>query len=199
TLLVDARDGRSYRTVSIGTQCWMAQNLDVGTLVLITSPQSDNGVIEKYCYGDSLVACTSYGGLYQWDEMMAYGPSDPANPSTTRGICPTGWHLPSDAEYQTLEMHLGMSASDAALINLWRGADVGEQLRVGGTSGFDAPLGGRCGGGSCFGLGLYDYQATSVEYGAYAWRRCLAHDSAEVGRFNTFPKAFGLSVRCALD
>lgn len=177
----------------------MAQNLDVGIFVSIATSQTDDGTIEKYCYDDQPANCTPYGGLYQWGEMMAYAPSDAADPSTTRGICPIAWHLPSDAEYQTLEMTLGMTAAEASLINQWRGSDVGAQLKAGGSSGFGAKLSGRCGGGSCFGLGQYEYLATSTEHGSYAWRRCLGYASDEVGRYNTFPKAYALSVRCVLD
>ncbi|MEI7813122.1 MAG: FISUMP domain-containing protein, partial [Ignavibacteria bacterium] len=89
--------GKTYHTVQIGSQCWLKENLDVGTMVNGSRNQINNGTTEKYCYDDKPSNCATYGGLYQWDEAMAY--------STTpgsKGICPTGWHIPTDAEYQTL-------------------------------------------------------------------------------------------------
>ena len=70
--LVDTRDGQSYTTVQIGTQCWMAENLNIGTMTNGSNNQADNGTIEKYCYNDSTANCDTYGGLYQWKEMMQY-------------------------------------------------------------------------------------------------------------------------------
>jgi len=92
--LSDPRDGKNYATVQIGTQCWMAQNLNVGTRIDGTATQANNGTIEKYCYSDNDANCTTYGGLYQWDEMMQY-----TTTQGVQGICPTGWHLPVDAEW----------------------------------------------------------------------------------------------------
>jgi uncharacterized protein (TIGR02145 family) len=198
--LVDPRDDRSYPTVLIGAQCWMARNLDVGVMVAGTANQLDNGVIEKYCYADLPANCATYGGLYQWDEMMGYAPSDPANPSTTRGICPPGWHVPSDAEWQELEMHLGMTAEEASMVNTWRGEGVGTALKPGGASGYDALMSGRRDNGPFNLITLYEYMYSSTEHlSSYAWRRCLGAADDDVGRWNTFPKTWGLSVRCVLD
>jgi len=56
---------------------------------------SNNSVIEKYCYNNEEDSCTKYGGLYQWDEMMQY-----TTEQGVRGICPAGWHLPTDEEWK---------------------------------------------------------------------------------------------------
>jgi uncharacterized protein (TIGR02145 family) len=198
--LVDPRDNHAYATVAIGSQCWMAENLDHGTMIPAASWQTNNSQAEKWCYGDVLSNCGSYGGLYQWDEMMDYSPSDGGNPSTTQGICPVGWHVPSDEEWKTLEMQLGMSQALADLIDAWRGAPAGTALKVGGTSGYDALLSGRCVGGACGLLSQYEFMHSATEYtSVYAWRRCLQLADAGVGRFKTFPKSWGLSVRCVLD
>ncbi len=98
--------GESYPTVKIGTQCWFAENLNVGTRVSGSSNMSNNGTIEKYCYDNSESNCNTYGGLYQWDEMMAYSTTQ-----GTKGICPSGWHLPRDSEWYTLENYLATRKS----------------------------------------------------------------------------------------
>ena len=63
-----------------------------------TMEQSNNGIIEKYCYNNEPDSCTKYGGLYQWNEMMQYTTQQGA-----QGICPPGWHLPTDEEWKVLE------------------------------------------------------------------------------------------------
>ena len=197
--LPDSRDGKTYGTVLLGAQCWMAQNLNVGDMILGTVAQQENSTIEKYCYDDTTANCDTHGGLYQWNELMDYSPSDSANPSTTRGICPVGWHVPSDQEWQDLEMHLGMSPGDAATGSAWRGAGVGTALKVGGSSSFDATLAGRRSSSTFSVMDLMTYFYTSTDSGANAWRRCLHLDLDAVGRYQSYPKSYALSVRCVAD
>ncbi|MFH2094943.1 MAG: FISUMP domain-containing protein, partial [Bacteroidota bacterium] len=192
--LTDFRDGQKYPTVLIGTQCWMAKNLNYGTIISGSAEQTDNGLTEKFCYNDLTVNCDTYGGLYQWNELMEY--------STTpgiQGICPVGWHIPTDAEYKTLEIELGMTPTDADMDNAWRGTDQGTQLKVGGTSGWDGMLGGLRGSAGMYSaMTSYGYFYTSDEYTlntSQAWRRCI-NTGPQVGRWNTFPKYYGFSVRC---
>jgi len=99
--LIDSRDGKSYATVLLGDQCWMAEDLNVGVRINGTNNQTDNFVIEKYCYNDTEGNCDIYGGLYQWDEAMQY-----TTQQGTRGICPIGWHFPTDAEWTTLTNYI---------------------------------------------------------------------------------------------
>jgi uncharacterized protein (TIGR02145 family) len=110
----DTRDGKVYTTVLIGAQCWMAQNLNIGLRIDITGEQTNDSIIEKYCYDDAGSNCDVYGGLYQWGEMVQYfngatngttWDSDPTG--NVQGICPTGWHLPTDAEWSALTSFLG--------------------------------------------------------------------------------------------
>jgi len=68
--LLDQRDWKKYSTVQIGTQCWMAENLNIGTVISGSINQSDNGTLETFCYEDNITRCNEYGGLYQWSEMM---------------------------------------------------------------------------------------------------------------------------------
>ncbi|MBI4649431.1 MAG: hypothetical protein HY738_23240 [Bacteroidia bacterium] len=104
--LKDDRDGRIYNTKQIGSKCWMAQNLNIGTKINSTAGgqlQTNNGIIEKYCYSNNSANCDTYGGLYEWREMMQYASSDAGLTGTTQGICPAGWHIPTHHEWTTLE------------------------------------------------------------------------------------------------
>ena len=94
SILTDVRDNKIYPTIQIGSQCWMQTNLDYGNSIPGTTEQSDNCVNEKYCYADDPANCSLYGGLYQWDEIMAY-----INTSGSQGLCPPAWHLPSQSEW----------------------------------------------------------------------------------------------------
>ncbi|MFZ4521896.1 MAG: FISUMP domain-containing protein [Bacteroidales bacterium] len=114
--------GLTYNTVQIGTQCWMRENLNIGTQINNTVTQTNNAAMEKYCYNDSTINCSIYGGLYQWNEMMQYVTTPGA-----QGICPTGWHVPTEAEFATLATYMG-------------GATVaGGKLKEAGTGHFRAP------------------------------------------------------------
>jgi len=133
--ITDSRDSQVYPTVKIGGQCWLAKNINYGTLVLGVNEQTDDNTIEKYCYNDheanpspATVACTNgqecggcdtNGGLYQWHEalQLPYScdavdctalPTDPCCNFATpiQGVCPTGWHVPTSVEFHILESYL---------------------------------------------------------------------------------------------
>jgi|APCry1669189204_1035204.scaffolds.fasta_scaffold00279_2 uncharacterized protein (TIGR02145 family) len=95
--LTDIRDNKVYPTVQIGSQCWMQQNLNYGSMVQGNTAQTDNCINEKYCYSNDAANCTLYGGLYQWDEVMAYSASPGA-----KGLCPPGWHMPTQSDWLNL-------------------------------------------------------------------------------------------------
>ena len=102
---------KTYGTVLIGAQCWLKENLNVGSMlegtsIQTTNSQTDNGIIEKYCYENDTANCSIYGGLYQWNEAMQY-----VTTSGAQGICPDGWHIPSYEEFQTLYTQVGGSAN----------------------------------------------------------------------------------------
>jgi uncharacterized protein (TIGR02145 family) len=106
--------GQIYNTVVIGSQCWFRENLNLGTKITGTSAQTNNSVIEKYCYGNDENNCYDMGGLYQWAELVQYynGATNttswnPAPTGNVQGLCPTGWHLPTNAEWGTLMTSLG--------------------------------------------------------------------------------------------
>ena len=112
-IITDSRDGKEYKTIKIGNQWWLAENLNIGVFVEITNKgeihidASNNGIIEKYCFLNNEANCDTFGGLYDWDEMMQYNPSDEGEIGTTQGICPDGWHLPTHTEWTTLTDYLG--------------------------------------------------------------------------------------------
>ena len=197
-------DGNVYNTVQIGDQCWMKENLNVGIKINGDQEMQDNSTIEKYCYDDNETNCDIYGGLYQWNEMMQYTTQEDA-----QGICPSGWHLPTDAEWKQLEMHLGMSQSEADDTG-WRGTDEGEKMKsISGwynngngtnSSGFTALPGGyRYNSGSFYTLGSYGLWWSSTECsGTLAWYRGLDYDFDQVSRYDDY-KTHGFSVRCLKD
>ncbi len=205
--LIDSRNSQSYTSVQIGTQCWMSENLNIGTMVNSSSNQTNNSTIEKYCYNNTTINCDTYGGLYQWEEAMQY-----INIAGTQGICPTGWHFPTDDDYKTLEMQLGMSSSDVNITG-WRGNDEGSKLAGNeplwtngnldqntnfGTSGFAGlPAGYRSTSGST-NLMTYTILWSSSDGGVGAWDRHLSYDYTNVGRDRN-DKAYGFSVRCIRD
>ena len=104
--LTDSRDGRTYKTVKIGSQIWMAENLNYKT---------DN----SYCYNDSINYCEKYGRLYTWsaamdsagvwsDSAKGCGYGVMCSPKyAVQGVCPAGWHLPDTTDWQTLITAVG--------------------------------------------------------------------------------------------
>ncbi len=203
----DDRDSQTYATVQIGTQCWMAENLNIGTMVNGGGNQADNSTIEKYCYNNSTANCDTYGGLYQWDEAMQY-----VTTAGTQGICPTGWHFPTDAEWMTLEEEVESTTGVNWTATGWRGTDAGGNLKETGTTHWNSPNTGATNSSGFTGLpGGYrytngtfltlTYYATfwsSSEYGTNAWSRYLTYDHAQVTRYD-IDQAYGFSVRCVRD
>jgi uncharacterized protein (TIGR02145 family) len=107
------QDYNYYGAVKIGTQTWMAENLNTGRQVFSSSELSDNGIIEKYCYNNKESNCEIYGGLYTWPEAMNYMSQDTGKIGTARGVCPVGWHIPTGDEWKTLSTYLGPSPGAA--------------------------------------------------------------------------------------
>jgi uncharacterized protein (TIGR02145 family) len=209
--------GESYPTVQIGSQCWFAKNLNVGTMITGTSDQTNNSTLEKYCYNNDAANCATYGGLYQWAEAVQYqnGASNTTSPSpaftgNVRGICPTGWHLPSDAEYCTLTTFLDATVNCGAFG--WSGTDAGGKMKStsglwtspnnGSTnsSGFSALPGGyRTTTGAFNSIGIYTYFWSSSESSSTgAINRYLFYNASNIYRTNS-NKSSGFSARCIKD
>ncbi|MBP6979184.1 MAG: hypothetical protein KBB71_12820 [Lentimicrobiaceae bacterium] len=212
TDLIDDRDGQSYSTVQIGGQCWFRENLNVGEMIQGTIEQSNNGTIEKYCFGNSLSDCGTYGGLYQWNEAMQYVTTE-----GTQGICPTGWHLPTDNEWQNLEGEVDSQYPFGHPVWYkigWRGSDAGGNLKEAGTEHWNAPNTGATnssgftalpGGYRYFGDAGFDdlgsegiFWSSSQPETLYALIRQLSNNDAQVRRDSYFTDN-GFSVRCLKD
>lgn len=205
--ILDVRDGQYYDVVRIGNQCWFSENLNIGDTIWGNVDAQDNGIIEKYCYNNDMYNCYTYGGLYQWNEMMQYTTQE-----STQGICPPGWHIPSDEEWKVLEgtVDTQYPVSDPEWDNTgYRGYDAGKRLKS--TSGWNEntgtdmfgftalPGGYRLGGGNFSNLAEYaTFWSSTVYGGLYSWRRRLYYNFDKVTRFDD-TKDYGYSVRCLKD
>ena len=180
--LLDSRDGTYYNTIEIGGQCWMAENLNIGTMIQGTTNSSNDGVIEKYCYSNNPGLCDTYGAFYQWNEAMQYSSTEGA-----QGICPDEWHVPTDAEW-------------TALVNATGGTNnAGANLVQGGSSGFEAKMSGyrepQLSGYPFAFIGSKTYFWTSKS-GAVDWY-LINNDSHAYTE--TTDIQYGFSVRCIKD
>ena len=207
---IDDRDGQKYNTVQIGSQCWMKENLNIGTMINGSQNQQNNSTIEKYCYDNDTVNCDTYGGLYQWKEMMQYKTTP-----GTQGICPLDWHLPTDEEWKQLEGEVdylyGYPNPEWDSTD-WRGFDAGLNLKstngwnLGGNGtdlfGFTAiPSGYRDTPGNFAALGNNTYFWSGnwdSGSGNDAWHRILSNEKDKVSR-NSSSFTHGFSTRCLKD
>lgn len=178
----DPRDGQVYETVIIGNQIWFTENLNYETT-------------NSWWYDNSSANGNIYGRLYTWNASVI--------------ACPDGWHLPSDEEWKTLEIYLGMSLSDADDTG-WRGTDEGKKLKssngwFSGGNGTNEVDFTALSGGHRTANGTFDYFSnrgywwTSTEsISVSAFYRLLTYDSDSVYR-NSGNKDYGFSVRCIKD
>jgi len=181
--------GKTYNTVLIGSQCWLKENLDVGTMINSTGSgfqQTNNGIIEKYCYANNPANCEIYGGLYEWPEAMQY-----TTVPGTQGICPPGWHIPTTAELQTLVAAVNNDGNALKAIGQGAGTD---------SSGFSALMAGYRGYDGYFDvLGDYTYFWSSTEYSStLAYKLGLYYNGSYIF-LHYFNKVYGFSVRCLKD
>lgn len=200
-------DGQWYHTIQVFSQCWMKENLNAGIMINSTQAQTNNDLIEKYCMGDDEYYCNITGGLYFWNEMMSY-----LYENEGQGICPEGWHIPGDLDWQILE-----GAVDDAVgigdpswgINGWRGLDAGGNLKETGTSNWVSP---NTGATDAFGFtalpGGYFVQNAfwGIGYKTYLWSsdplqkyyRNMDWNQSMIQR-NTGGGSAAFSVRCIMD
>ena len=225
--LADTRDGNLYNTVTIDTQVWMTENL--AYLPSVVGPGTgSNSTAYYYVYGydgtdvDAAKATsnyTTYGVLYNWPAAMAGAASSDANPSGVQGVCPDGWHLPSDAEWTQLEEYLiangynydgtttgNQIAKSMANYSGWNtSSTVGA---VGNTdypeyrnkSGFTALPGGyRYYNGTFYDIGYSgNWWSSTQDDTNNAWYRYLYYYYSNVIRYYN-NKGYGFSVRCVRD
>jgi len=200
-------EGQVYNTIQIFSQCWMKENLNAGVMLQGSEEMTDNDIIEKYCYNNSEDTCLLYGGLYQWEEMMQYSSQE-----GVQGICPSGWHVPTDEEWKILEgavdTHYGIGDQEWDAWGL-RGYNACRHLKSTSgwqsNSGFDTygftALPGGCRYGGNFGSEtLFAYFWTSSLFGEQYWLRALYHGEFEILRDHNDGLGFnGYSVRCLKD
>lgn len=192
---VTDNDGNTYGIVIIGDQCWMDSNMRVGTQVSAGSQQGNDGTIQKYCYNNNSANCLSGanpdGGLYVWNEAMQYSISEGA-----QGICPNGWHIPTDDDWYYLENFLDSAINNPNSTG-WRGIDGGTKLKVGGTSGFEAKMTGYW--DAVFSSQSMTRLWSSSDRGnGSIWSRGLDSSSAQVDR-SSFSPLMAFPVRCVVD
>jgi uncharacterized protein (TIGR02145 family) len=196
-------DNNNYPVIQMNTQIWMAEDLkttsynDNTAIPNVTDPTAwVNLTGPGYCwYLNDIGYKDTYGALYNWYTV------------NTGKLCPSGWHAPTDAEYQMLELYLGMPLSQVTLEG-WRGTDQGTQLKNKtlwnnsgngtNTSGFSAiPAGYREKiGGNFYAIGLVNNWWSSTEIDSdFGYYRQLYGTNSDIWRSHTSKNAGG-SVRC---
>jgi uncharacterized protein (TIGR02145 family) len=201
-------EGKVYHTVQIFSQCWLKENLDVGQRIDGNIWMTNNGIIEKYCYDNNPDSCDKYGGLYQWTEAMNYNTQEEG----TQGICPPGWHIPTEEEWKILEGAVDSEfriGDNEWFIFQFRGFDAGNHLRS--ASGWINNWNGSdTYGWTALGAGyLWDngYQFIYVGEDAWWWTSS-SPPTPWIRRMNPYGNGVyrhikgsnnGLSVRCLKD
>ena len=191
--LTDSRDGQTYKTVTIGTQTWMAENLNYETT-------------NSYCYHDTATYCDKYGRLYTWAAAMdsagtwstngmgcGYG-KECSSTYPVRGVCPSGWHLPSQAEWDSLFTAVGgQSTAGQKLKSMSGWSSSGNGMDA---FGFSALPAGYC-NGYFYDEGSKAYFWSSTEYSSYlADAMFLGYDGDNGGSLGSSNMNNGFSVRC---
>jgi uncharacterized protein (TIGR02145 family)/uncharacterized repeat protein (TIGR02543 family) len=191
TTFTDSRDGKTYKKIAIGTQVWMAQNLNYDV----------PNVTTDVCYENSVDSCAKYGRLYNWYTAMNGASGSSAIPSGIQGVCPVNWHLPSDAEWTTLTDYTGgLSTAGRKLKSTSGWYNNGNGTDDYGFSALPSGIG--------YSLGNFDNVGnwadwwSATDYGAldalYAWSRHMSYSSGNVNRFDD-GKTVKFSVRCVAD
>jgi len=204
----DSRDGTVYRIVKIGGVHWMAENLKYGIQVNGTNlldNQSNDTLVEKYCYKEDSTQCQLGGALYQWAEAMGL-PSlcnsticeSSLSEGNHRGICPAGWHLPKPSDWEAL----GDANAIGAQMKLNTVGAPWDTIAYndGNSSGFGAfPAGRRSQNGGYNNRLVYAYFWTAFESDANFALRHHLYDESSTLYTGTYEKTNGLSVRCIRD
>jgi len=167
----DERDGQTYKWVRIGHQTWMAQNLNFETTT------------GCWAYNNDPRNRETYGLLYDF--------------SVIADACPKGWHIPSESEWQELEVAVGMSKGEASATGMYRGS-IAENFFEGGSSRFEVRFGGRRKQGYFAEMGERANFWSSTRIGNPIYTRIFAKSEKRVGR-NAIGTAYGLSIRCVKE
>lgn len=204
-------DGNVYHGVKIGNQIWMTENLRTTTyadgsaipIVEDSTAWSELDVDDRaYCWYDNRTSNEDvYGGLYTWAAATNGASSSSSNPSNVQGICPDGWHLPSEDEFQELVVFLGGSREAGYYLkehgtDHWGGVNAGTSN----SSGFTALPGGyRTIRGIFDRMGGFGNFWSSTESSAYSAHNLgLIYIDGKVTLDGSI-RQYGLSVRCVKD
>ena len=179
-------EGKVYNIIQVGKQCWLKENLDVGTMIRGNRGSSNNSIIEKYCYDDDPNNCKTYGGLYQWEEAMKYSTTPGA-----QGICPTGWHIPTKAEFETLVTTVNNNGKALKAIGQGTGTNAYD---------FSALLSGdRHSNGHFFNSKVNAYIWSSTEFNVTEANYIFLSFYGSSVNLENNDKEYGYSVRCIHD
>ncbi|MGL1904312.1 MAG: S8 family serine peptidase [Fibrobacterales bacterium] len=191
---IDARDGQAYKKVTIGEQTWMAENLNYS---------ADNTI--GYCSGQTntqnAATCDTYGRLYDWNMAMNGDPASAAVPSTSQGICPAGWHMPSDGEWQQLVDYVDANNGQEGVAKSLKSGSHWLVKSASDMFGFGALPGGfgSSGGSNYYGsLTKYGLHWSATENGPQALRRDMRYTDDNVSTDNS-DKDWMVSARCVED
>jgi uncharacterized protein (TIGR02145 family) len=205
-------DNNTYDAVIIGNQVWMAENLKVthypngDAIPLVTDNTAwgnlgNNDTDDAYSYYDNSSAnATTYGALYTY--AAATGDNWARDNTANQGVCPDGWHLPTDAEWTTLGTYLGTNAGSKLAGNesLWQDGDLDQSADFG-TSGFSALPGGYRydNNGMFYNVGVRGaWWSATGHNSSGAYDRDLYYDISDMLRFGR-TKSDGVSIRCVRD
>ena len=186
--------GNVYKTVAIGSQTWMAENLNYA---------GSGSTAIGTCYKGSSDSCAKYGRLYSWAQAMNGSASSSTASNEVQGICPTGWHIPTDTEWSALLKFVDPTdtAAGAELKAAIVGWKANNALSGNGTDlfGFRAlPAGDTVEAAfNVAGSAGFWWSATASD-SANAWTRSIDYNSASLFRYD-YDKTFGYSVRCMKD
>ncbi|MCQ2060497.1 MAG: fibrobacter succinogenes major paralogous domain-containing protein [Fibrobacter sp.] len=202
--ILDTRDDQVYKVVTIGDQTWMAQNLNY-------APDEDYvSTLGSYawsgCYNNSADSCAKYGRLYTWEVAMdkagcGYGESCNNSYKGTQGICPSGWHLPTYAEWDTFFTNVGGENVAGRMLKSEEGWNYYSESTKGiDYYGFSAlPAGYRYDYGHFDYAGYYAYfWSSSEDYSFNAFSMYLLY-YVENAELHGYSKNYAFSVRCLKD
>ena len=204
-IMIDARDGQTYKTVKIGDQTWMAENLNYAD-----STKTPSLLKRSWCFNKVAANCAVAGRLYTWAAAIdsvrlatdAENPQDCGYgktctlPATVQGICPDGWHLPTRAEWNTLFTEVGGQSTAGKILK----SQTGWYNNGNGTDGvgFSALPAGRRRNGEFDGDGAYFWGAFEYSLGNSAYCMYLHYNLKDARSIN-YDKSDRLSVRCLQD
>lgn len=197
--VTDSRDGNYYPAVRIGSQCWFAKNLAYLPNVNHSTTQSTTTPY-YYVYdyqGTDVSAAKSTLNYIDKGVLYNYAAATNNDPTeSTQGACPSGWHLPSDSEFKTLEASLGMTQIEIDKTGVYRGTVEGDNLKITGSSGFDGVFSGyKDSFGSFLSIGTHLQFWLSGD----TYRRVLMSTNSGIFRDNFNQESVALSVRCIKD